>query len=51
MIPVLIMAIRLGRLEDSKPCGKKLSQRQLYVCASPEYIERYGEAAYAVWAD
>ena len=37
------VAIRLGRLEDSSLVAKKLSQRQLYVCASPEYIERYGE--------
>ncbi|MDK9759643.1 LysR family transcriptional regulator [Vibrio sp. D173a] len=37
------VAIRLGRLEDSSLVAKRLSQRQLYVCASPEYIERYGE--------
>ena len=33
------VAIRLGRLEDSSLVAKKLSQRQLYVCASPEYID------------
>ncbi len=37
------VAIRLGRLEDSSLVAKRLSQRQLYVCASPEYIEHYGE--------
>ncbi|MBW3698203.1 LysR family transcriptional regulator [Vibrio sp. T187] len=37
------VAIRLGRLEDSSLIAKRLSQRQLYVCASPEYLERYGE--------
>lgn len=37
------IAIRLGRLENSSMIAKKLSQRQLYVCASPEYIERNGE--------
>lgn len=37
------VAIRLGRLEDSSLVAKKLSQRQLYVCASPKYIERSGE--------
>ncbi|QFT12156.1 LysR family transcriptional regulator [Vibrio sp. THAF190c] len=37
------VAIRLGRLEDSSLVAKRLSQRQLYVCASPEYVEHYGE--------
>lgn len=37
------VAIRLGRLQDSSLIAKRLSSRQLYVCASPEYLERYGE--------
>jgi len=36
------LAIRVGQLEDSSMMAKKLSQRQLYVCASPAYIENYG---------
>ncbi len=36
-------AIRLGHLEDSSLMTRKLSSRQLYVCASPHYLERYGE--------
>ncbi|WGV98796.1 LysR family transcriptional regulator [Vibrio sp. YMD68] len=37
------VAIRLGRLEDSSLIAKRLSQRQLYVCASPTYLEHWGE--------
>ncbi|MEZ9230501.1 LysR family transcriptional regulator [Vibrio amylolyticus] len=37
------VAIRLGRLEDSTLIAKRLSERQLYVCASPDYLERNGE--------
>jgi DNA-binding transcriptional LysR family regulator len=37
------VAIRLGRLQDSSLIAKRLSTRQLYVCASPKYLERYGE--------
>ena len=36
------LAIRVGQLEDSTMMAKKLTQRQLYVCASPAYIEQYG---------
>jgi len=36
------LAIRIGQLEDSTMMAKKLSQRQLHVCASPTYIENYG---------
>ena len=35
------LAIRVGHLEDSTMMAKKLTQRQLYVCASPAYIEKY----------
>ncbi|RTZ17481.1 LysR family transcriptional regulator [Vibrio aquaticus] len=37
------VAIRLGRLQDSSFMAKRLSTRQLYVCASPGYLERSGE--------
>jgi len=37
------VAIRLGRLEDSSLVAKRLSERQLYVCASPKYLEHNGE--------
>ncbi len=37
------LAIRLGQLEDSSMMAKKLAQRQLFVCASPYYLEKHGE--------
>ena len=37
------LAIRLGRLTDSTMMAKRLSSRQVRVCASPYYIEKYGE--------
>ena len=37
------VAIRLGRLQDSSLIAKRLSSRQLFVCASPSYLEQYGE--------
>ncbi|KHT47227.1 LysR family transcriptional regulator [Vibrio sinaloensis] len=37
------VAIRLGRLQDSSLVAKRLSSRQLYVCASKEYLDRFGE--------
>lgn len=36
------LAIRVGQLEDSTMIAQKLTQRQLYVCASPTYIKKYG---------
>ncbi|MCP4323210.1 MAG: LysR family transcriptional regulator [Psychromonas sp.] len=36
------LAIRVGHLEDSTMMAKKLTQRQLYVCASPTYLENFG---------
>ncbi|MBA5761022.1 LysR family transcriptional regulator [Vibrio sp. 404] len=36
------VAIRLGRLRDSSLVAKRLASRQLYVCASPDYIVKYG---------
>jgi DNA-binding transcriptional LysR family regulator len=37
------VAIRIGKLEDSWMHAKRLSSRQLYVCASQKYLEQYGE--------
>ncbi|NQZ89278.1 MAG: LysR family transcriptional regulator [Colwellia sp.] len=36
------LAIRLGKLSDSTMMAKKLGKRTNYLCASPEYIEKYG---------
>ncbi|CAH8221806.1 LysR family transcriptional regulator [Vibrio aestuarianus] len=36
------VAVRLGQLEDSSFIAKKLSNRQLFVCASPGYLAQYG---------
>ena len=36
------VAIRLGQLEDSSFIARKLDNRQLYVCATSEYLERHG---------
>ncbi|KPU83872.1 LysR family transcriptional regulator, partial [Psychromonas sp. PRT-SC03] len=36
------LAIRLGHLEDSNLLAKKLAIRSTYVCASPDYIEKFG---------
>lgn len=36
------VGIRLGQLEDSSFIARKLDNRQLYVCATPEYLDRYG---------
>jgi len=36
------LAIRIGHLEDSTMIAKKLTQRQLHVCAAPSYIEKHG---------
>ena len=37
------LAIRLGRLQDSSMIAHRLSSRRLYVCASPDYLTRFGE--------
>ena len=37
------VAVRLGKLNDSSMIAKRLASRQLYVCASPRYIEKHGE--------
>lgn len=36
------LAVRLGHLRDSSMMAKRLASRMQYVCASPEYIEKYG---------
>ncbi|WP_299181669.1 LysR substrate-binding domain-containing protein [uncultured Neptuniibacter sp.] len=37
------LAIRLGKLDDSTMMAKRLASRTLYVCASPDYLQRCGE--------
>lgn len=37
------LAIRLGQLKDSSLIAKKLAERSNYVCASPQYIKKFGE--------
>jgi len=37
------IAVRLGKLEDSTLIAKRLAYRQLYVCASKQYIEHNGK--------
>lgn len=37
------LAIRLGRLTDSTMIAKRLSSRQVRVCAAPSYIDKHGE--------
>ena len=38
----LDLAIRLGRLQDSRLVATRLAPRRMYVCASPSYLEHYG---------
>ncbi len=37
------VAIRLGKLSDSSLMARRLSERQLHVCATPDYLNRHGE--------
>jgi DNA-binding transcriptional LysR family regulator len=37
------LAIRIGKLVDSSLVAKRISQRINYVCASADYLKRYGE--------
>ncbi|WP_372882936.1 LysR substrate-binding domain-containing protein [Psychromonas sp.] len=37
------LAIRLGNLPDSSLIAKKLRKRKNYLCASPLYLEKFGE--------
>lgn len=36
------LAIRLGRLESSSLIATRIAPRQMYLCAAPAYLERYG---------
>lgn len=36
------LAIRLGKLNDSTMMAKRLGSRTQYLCASPEYLSKYG---------
>ncbi|MBF8779767.1 LysR substrate-binding domain-containing protein [Pseudomonas fulva] len=36
------LAIRLGRLQDSRLVATRLAPRRMYLCASPDYLARYG---------
>ncbi|SJZ31916.1 LysR substrate-binding domain-containing protein [Photobacterium toruni] len=36
------LAIRLGRLTSSSMMAKRLTSRTMYVCASPEYLHKFG---------
>ena len=36
------LAIRHGKLEDSSMMAKRLSNRSMFVCASPEYVKQHG---------
>ncbi|MFF7708033.1 LysR substrate-binding domain-containing protein [Pseudomonas sp. NPDC007930] len=36
------LAIRLGRLADSRLMAARLAPRRMYLCASPAYLSRYG---------
>ncbi|HDY7920092.1 TPA: LysR family transcriptional regulator, partial [Vibrio vulnificus] len=36
------IAVRLGQLEDSSSMARRLSDRHLHVCATPEYFEQHG---------
>ncbi|KRW62376.1 LysR substrate-binding domain-containing protein [Pseudomonas sp. TTU2014-080ASC] len=38
----LDLAIRLGRLQDSRLVASRLAPRQMYLCAAPAYLEHYG---------
>jgi DNA-binding transcriptional LysR family regulator len=38
----LDLAIRLGRLQDSRLVATRLAPRRMYLCAAPDYLQRYG---------
>jgi DNA-binding transcriptional LysR family regulator len=37
------LAVRVGQLQDSSLIARKLARVNFAICASPEYLERYGE--------
>lgn len=36
------IAVRLGRLQDSRMLATRLAPRRMYLCASADYLQRYG---------
>jgi DNA-binding transcriptional LysR family regulator len=38
----LDLAVRLGRLQESRLVASRLAPRRMYLCAAPEYLKRYG---------
>src|SRR5574343_185266 len=38
----LDLAIRLGRLQDSRLMAARLAPREMYLCAAPDYLQHYG---------
>ncbi|MDX1722872.1 MAG: LysR substrate-binding domain-containing protein [Pseudomonas sp.] len=38
----LDLAIRLGRLQDSRLVATRLAPRRMYLCAAPDYLQHYG---------
>lgn len=38
----LDLAVRLGRLQDSRLVASRLAPRRMYLCAAPAYLEQYG---------
>jgi DNA-binding transcriptional LysR family regulator len=38
----LDLAIRLGRLQDSRLIATRLAPRRMYLCAAPDYLQHYG---------
>lgn len=37
------LAVRLGKLDDSSMMARKLLDRHMFVCASPDYLAKHGE--------
>ena len=40
------LAVRLGRLSDSRLIATRLAPRVMYLCASPDYLDRHGRPAH-----
>src|SRR3546814_10698737 len=36
------VAIRTGHLSDSRLIGRRIGSRKLYLCATPDYLEKHG---------
>src|SRR3546814_5643783 len=37
-----LVAIRTGHLSDSRLIGRRIGSRKLYLCATPDYLEKHG---------